>query len=218
MTPDPYQANNGGPGDPRVSASWNRFAYVIGDPVNLFDPQGTTYCFVDPNTGLTVYCYDSADVTASLGDVQGGSGGGGGDPNTPSLEAPPDVGSPAISELDPTACLNSFSNSTLGGVVKFFSLIDLLDNLKVPGIVAEWTVLPALKAEVVAVLKSLSSTVGGADFLPVAGLAESVTIAAEFAALEAAASNPILLTTVPFATAIDAGVHQMCSQVPGLRF
>ncbi|MCX6621224.1 MAG: hypothetical protein NTY38_09115, partial [Acidobacteria bacterium] len=36
LTPDPYQAS-GGPADP---GSWNRYSYVQGDPVNLFDPAG----------------------------------------------------------------------------------------------------------------------------------------------------------------------------------
>ncbi|MBX9602273.1 MAG: hypothetical protein K2X35_14795, partial [Bryobacteraceae bacterium] len=35
-TPDPYQAS-GGPADP---GSWNRYAYVGGDPVNNTDPEG----------------------------------------------------------------------------------------------------------------------------------------------------------------------------------
>jgi RHS repeat-associated protein len=35
-TPDPYVAS-GGVGDP---GSWNRYAYVEGDPVNYYDPQG----------------------------------------------------------------------------------------------------------------------------------------------------------------------------------
>src|ERR1035438_1718115 len=44
-------------GDP---ASWSRYSYVEGDPVNLFDPRGLTTC--DPNRNN---CYDSVTVTAS---------------------------------------------------------------------------------------------------------------------------------------------------------
>ena len=36
LTPDPYQAS-GGPASP---GSWNRYAYVEGDPVNRVDPKG----------------------------------------------------------------------------------------------------------------------------------------------------------------------------------
>ena len=41
-SPDPYQAS-GGPADP---GSWNRYAYVGGDPVNYNDPSGLASCNV----------------------------------------------------------------------------------------------------------------------------------------------------------------------------
>ena len=47
-TADPYQAS-GGPGDP---GSWNRYAYVGGDPVNFRDPNGT--CAESTATSVTV--------------------------------------------------------------------------------------------------------------------------------------------------------------------
>jgi RHS repeat-associated protein len=80
MTPDPYMGNSGGPGDPNYPLSWNRYAYTAADPVNATDPQGTTYCFVNPSTGLTEECYDSVDVYGSAGALGGGGshGGGGG--------------------------------------------------------------------------------------------------------------------------------------------
>jgi RHS repeat-associated protein len=40
LTSDPYRAS-GGPSDP---GSWNRYAYVQGDPVNFYDPQGLAKC------------------------------------------------------------------------------------------------------------------------------------------------------------------------------
>ena len=42
-TADPYQASAGA-GDP---GSWNRYSYVVGDPVNRVDPTGRVWC--DPN-------------------------------------------------------------------------------------------------------------------------------------------------------------------------
>jgi hypothetical protein len=39
LTPDPYKAGKGS-GDPANPESWNRYAYVTNDPVNLRDPRG----------------------------------------------------------------------------------------------------------------------------------------------------------------------------------
>jgi RHS repeat-associated protein len=46
-SPDPFQAS-GGPADP---ASWNRYAYTRGDPVNRIDPNGLA------DFSVTGYCY-----------------------------------------------------------------------------------------------------------------------------------------------------------------
>jgi RHS repeat-associated protein len=43
MSPDPYKASGG----PRSPASWNRYTYAIGDPVNGTDPSGRYAC--DPD-------------------------------------------------------------------------------------------------------------------------------------------------------------------------
>ena len=40
MTRDPYRGNSGGAGDVGNPQSWNRYAYVLGDPVNYYDPNG----------------------------------------------------------------------------------------------------------------------------------------------------------------------------------
>jgi len=44
-TPDPTSA-----ADPTEPTSWNQFAYVGGDPVNLVDPEGLTWQFVSSGT------------------------------------------------------------------------------------------------------------------------------------------------------------------------
>ncbi len=89
LTPDPYQAS-GGPADPQ---SWNRYSYVIGDPVNYIDPRGTNYAFTEPVVGqpsgfgqswLTVGGYTTIpeygtyiDLTYVSSWSPGGGGGGG---------------------------------------------------------------------------------------------------------------------------------------------
>jgi len=50
MTPDPYQAMAKGANDPKNPQSWNRYEYVLGDPVNRIDPTGRDSCDPeDPN-------------------------------------------------------------------------------------------------------------------------------------------------------------------------
>jgi RHS repeat-associated protein len=50
LTPDPYRAS-GGPADP---GSWNRYAYVQGDPINAYDPQGLMWVLIRAGAdGLT---------------------------------------------------------------------------------------------------------------------------------------------------------------------
>lgn len=70
--------------DPNNPQSWNRYAYVLNNPVNFIDPLGLTVCDANGNN-----CYDSVTVTAGGGwgggsGVFGGAGGGGTD-SPPSL-------------------------------------------------------------------------------------------------------------------------------------
>jgi RHS repeat-associated protein len=44
LTPDPYMAQAGGMQDPSDPGSWNQYAYVLGDPINLNDSEGLYAC------------------------------------------------------------------------------------------------------------------------------------------------------------------------------
>ena len=77
LTPDPYQAS-AGLTDP---GSWNRYAYVLGDPVNGKDPHGlamlaTDCMYVDGvehcHAGGWVMWYELGAFIARLNDREGG--------------------------------------------------------------------------------------------------------------------------------------------------
>jgi RHS repeat-associated protein len=72
MTPDPYKVRGGGPGDTNNPQSWNRYAYVLGHPLNWIDPQGLDNC--DPGDPLPC----TVTITGNNPDGGGGTGSGGG--------------------------------------------------------------------------------------------------------------------------------------------
>jgi RHS repeat-associated protein len=61
MSPDPYKASTSG-SNPKNPQSWNRYAYVTGDPINFNDPLGLTTCDANGNN-----CYDSVTVNGNTG-------------------------------------------------------------------------------------------------------------------------------------------------------
>ena len=50
MTADPYRATATSPSNPADPGSWNRYAYVLADPVNYNDPSGMDVCVVGAGT------------------------------------------------------------------------------------------------------------------------------------------------------------------------
>ena len=56
MTPDRYESRSGGPADPLNPKTWNRYSYVVGDPINLNDPSGRYQCSPD-----NPYCVPPCD-------------------------------------------------------------------------------------------------------------------------------------------------------------
>jgi RHS repeat-associated protein len=73
MSPDRYRSKAGG----LSPASWNRYAYAIGDPVSFYDPHGRDFCepglLGDPERGDGDDCCDDFDDP----DCEEGGGGGG---------------------------------------------------------------------------------------------------------------------------------------------
>jgi RHS repeat-associated protein len=50
ISPDPYKSGVGS-GDPAHPQTWNRYAYVVGDPINGYDPTGKDCELVDNGSG-----------------------------------------------------------------------------------------------------------------------------------------------------------------------
>jgi len=76
LTVDPFggSARVGNPG------SMNRYSYALGDPVNLVDPTGRTYCDSEENDdeAVDIVCYyDDDDTPGGLGPGDPGVKGGG---------------------------------------------------------------------------------------------------------------------------------------------
>ena len=103
ITPDPNTAS-GDPGDP---GSWNRYAYVNGDPINFRDPDGLLGVCISPIGGGDDDDDDDDDDAVGAGCVGGAPGGeppfrypgcagGNGTPGQPGPSCPPIGGLPRL--------------------------------------------------------------------------------------------------------------------------
>lgn len=116
-------------------------------------------------------------------------------------------------------CLSSFQNSTFGKVNNFFSAINGIVNFKEAW--PDWTVLPGVKVAAAYAVAKTSSFAGDIEFLSITGGKSTIVKAPTAAMIEGAESSSagtLGLVIVPFATAIDAGVRNTCSQLPDLTF
>jgi hypothetical protein len=201
MTPDPYRANNGGPGDPRDPGSWNRYVYTRGDPVNRIDPSGTcdlNIYYTDPDGTIVVDCIDfpsdgggggssSTSGSGTSGSGTNGSGtiAGGGliNLNCQHLYGSAYANCMGQQQQDNVkACLQSFSNSSLGAAVSFLSAINLIQNIGDPWVLADWSLIPLAKIQAIKVIQDLSGTVRNTDFYSIAGTSQTASIETELGA------------------------------------
>ena len=86
-TPDPYQASAKGANNPRAPISWNRYSYVLGDPVNHLDRHGlylSDPCDSETDPGCSDGCsYEGEYCYGDGGGGDGGDGGGSGGSEAP---------------------------------------------------------------------------------------------------------------------------------------
>jgi RHS repeat-associated protein len=134
-TPDPYMAKAEGANDPSAPGSWNRYGYVLGDPVNHTDSRGTFLDFCDPDLPA---CDVGCDPVDGLPEciyyptpILGGVGGGGSNNFTDA-----DAKAGASNALSIPACLGLIFGGTKWDNVKAaqnqLSIRDVLSSSKLP--------------------------------------------------------------------------------------
>jgi hypothetical protein len=164
MTPDPYRGNSGGAGDTNNPQSWNHYAYVTSDPVNLTDPLGLEGCPPGQMVGSSGDCVviptDGPPIT-----FPGGSGGTGSPSQQKGVHAGPapcQAGTfrPYNGPCVPSAGYGAYVSCLVTGILGWE-----ISNPEVPG-VSVWAIVQGL--------------VTGAAWGPGVALAGGVTITVNF--------------------------------------
>jgi RHS repeat-associated protein len=122
MSPDPYQAKARGTSDPTTPSTWNRYAYVINDPINFKDASGRFSCSPEDAS-----C-DPGDDCVDLWCQPEGSGG----PPPPPPPAQPflPVGSNgARIDLGKQPCYTLFNFTSAAAAQGFFTGINFVFGL-----------------------------------------------------------------------------------------
>jgi len=173
--------------------TWNRYAYVLNNPLSYIDPLGLDCGQPTPQApdnggytitvtadcpswvsfvvqGLPQYAYCAITGACFPGPPNSGGGGGGGQSQPQPKPQPTAPSAPKNGNVAKTVtqnCLSQYNSSTAGKVVQFFSLYNLATNFK--NAWPDWTVLPALKFLSVKAVDTTSQAIGNTEFLSVTG-------------------------------------------------
>jgi len=245
MTADPYRASM----DVKQPQSFDRYAFVWGDPINSADPSGLCILNGIQYPDGSSDCPDDISTTVN-GDTQtvfvvfmsGSPGGGGGGGGGKGGHGPATCLAPLVAfndmcvnqtqylmliaeqeQIQLQHCTNSFYNSSLGAIIQDISaltpFVSTSGNFDLGGL-AGWGLLPFLKYLAVEFTDLLSQAFGGIDLISLSTgtttnlLGEAGALAQAVESIGSGALVPLL----SLGTAVDAGVRQICSQVPGFTF
>jgi RHS repeat-associated protein len=181
--------------DPSNPQSWNRYAYVLNNPLALVDPLGLERCV----PGVPGYEDDCPNLGG--GDDGDGGGGWGGWFGGPGGQYAPLVDSPSAPDGTPgsaggtakkqtpqqkyQSCMSDFKNSTLGKVVSFGSLVSFLDDFKATA--ESWMEVALVKGGYVKIMELGGQYAAGpAEVTPVTTVAAPALVYTGAAAVSAA--------------------------------
>lgn len=206
MTPDPAGLAAVDPANPQ---SWNRYSYVLNNPLIYVDPSGLIWACTTIK-GDTVCVY--------YGDDQFTSSAGGGQLTGPRADRGTDrLDVKSLQEAaERNACLSQYNNSVVGQATQFLSLYDLATHANSLKTWLEWTALPYTKVKLFTWTAAASRVLGNTEFwsLTSGATAPSVTIEAPTAAgietIESAGAYVAPIAIIG-ATIADIQMHAACA-------